>query len=140
MKAKLIALALGLVLISVWAFSGRDSGLPKISEAEVVGSLTAYFSDFYRTNAPRPFVEVSKVDVKVSNVQIGNKEEKQLQYGKLAEEIWPVRAEVEITIHYAQADVPADTIIRGAKSKVGREGFAFHKNGFGEWASTYMSY
>lgn len=138
MKTKLIGAAL--LLLAIWVFAIRDSGLPKISEAEVIASLTSSFSEFYKTNAPRPFVEVSKVDVKVTNVQIGGKIEKQLQYGKLAEEIWPVRAEVEITIHYAQAGVEPSTIIRGAKSKIGREGFAFHKNGFGEWASDYMSY
>lgn len=138
MKTKLIGA--GLLLLAIWVFAIRDSGLPKISEAEVIASLTSSFSEFYKTNAPRPFVEVSKVDVKVTNVQIGGKIEKQLQYGKLAEEIWPVRAEVEITIHYAQAGVEPSTIIRGAKSKIGREGFAFHKNGFGEWASDYMSY
>lgn len=138
MKIKLIGA--GLVLLAIWAFAIRDSGLPKISEAEVVASLTSNFSEFYKTSAPRPFVPVSKVDVKVTNVQIGNKIEKQLQYGKMAEEIWPVRAEVEITIHYAQAGVEPSTVIRGAKSIIGREGFAFHKNGFGEWAADYMSY
>lgn len=127
-----------LALVLCLSMSAKGLALPPLSEAEVVSALTDSFSAFYKTSAPRS-VPVSKVDVKVSNIQIGKIIQHQLQYGKLAEDIYPVRAEVEISIHYTQ-NVGPDKVVRGAKSSIGREGFAFFKNGFDEWASTYMSY
>lgn len=99
------------------------SGPP--SEAEIKKSIEKGFKEVYVD----PVVwKITRITCEFGPIKIGKITRKQVQYGKMAEPVWPVKVEVTITEY--RGDTPYKKVTRGnSESDI----FLFYKDAFDEW-------
>jgi hypothetical protein len=122
------------VLPTVFLLAGcLGDSLPKISEDEITKSIQNNFIPYYTASYNDEGGGVGSVQVEVRDIRIGELTKWQLVDGKLAEDCWPVKANVRLTINYKKS-APEERKRGEWNPVVPNEGFCFYKNSFKEWA------
>lgn len=98
---------------------------PPPNEAEIRKSIEKGFREVYVD----PVVwKITRITCEFGPVKLGRITQKQVQYGKAAEPVWPVK--VEVTITQYRGDTPYRKITRGTSDS---DIFLFYKDAFDEW-------
>ena len=95
------------------------------TEAEVKQSIQKAFTETYVD--PKVW-KITRITCEFGPVRFGQQVQKQVQWGKSAEPVWPVKVEVKVTKY--RGDQAYQTITRGDKSD---DVFLFYKDAFGDW-------
>jgi hypothetical protein len=96
-----------------------------LTEAEIKKSIETAFTETYVD----PVVwKITKIRCDFGPIKVGSQTQKQVQWGKAAEPVWPVKVVVKVTEY--RGDAAYKTITRGEKSD---DIFFFYKDAFGEW-------
>ncbi|CAA6605994.1 exported hypothetical protein [Rhodospirillaceae bacterium LM-1] len=120
-------LPLSLLLSGCWG-----DALPKISDNEIIKAIERSFIPHYISSYNDEGGGVGGVQIEVKEIQIGDIREMQLEWGKLAEPCWPVKAKVKVVINF-KANTPQEKLRGGWNPVVPNEGFCFYKDNFKEW-------
>lgn len=122
-SSKLVSAFTLLTIISIP--SVRAASAPP-TEAEIKKSIEKGFAETYVD----PVVwKITKVKCDFGSVKIGSITQKQVQWGKSAEAVWPVK--VVVTVTQYRGDAVYRTVTRGDKSD---DVFFFYKDAFGDWS------
>lgn len=111
-------------MLAVTVLPSRPASGPP-TEAEVKKSIEKAFSETYVD----PVVwKITKATCEFGPIKFGKQTSKQVQWGKAAEPVWPVKVEVKVT--QFRGDKVYKTITRGSASD---DIFLFYKDAFDEW-------
>ncbi|MBF0269562.1 MAG: hypothetical protein HQL44_13335 [Alphaproteobacteria bacterium] len=116
-----------------------EDGLPKISEGDIIKSIEKSFIPHYTSSYNDEGGGVASVQIEVKDIRIGGIKQMQLEWGKLAENCWPVKANVRVIINHKQ-HAPQERKRGEWNPTVPNEGFCFYKDTFKEWVfqTVYM--
>jgi hypothetical protein len=107
---------------------GARADMPRPSKAEMEASIKRGMEETYLSENGKTIWGNTGISISYAEPKIGQLTKKQMYYGKAAQEVWPVRMPVKVTVTSSKR--ATETIEWAAKPS---DVWFFHKNAFGEW-------